>query len=72
MLPLSGVVAFAGSRYGSPFPVLPVVSAVLEAGGSIRVGCAHGVDAAVRAVAPNAVTLEAKNFPGMPVMQLGM
>jgi hypothetical protein len=68
MLPLSGVVAFAGSRHG--FPVAPVVAAVLEAGGSIRVGCARGVDAAVRAVAPNAVTLEAKNFPGVAAMQL--
>ena len=65
MLPLSGVVACAGSRHGSPFPVAPVVAAVLEAGGSIRVGCARGVDAAVRALAPNAVTLEAKNFPGV-------
>jgi hypothetical protein len=70
MLPISGVVAFAGSRHGSPFPVAPVVRVVLEAGGSIRVGCAHGVDAAVRAVAPNAVTLEAKNFPGVAAVQL--
>ena len=70
MLPLAGVVAFAGSRHGSPFPVLPVVSAVLEAGGSIRVGCACGVDAAVRAVAPNAVMLEAQNFPGVAAVQL--
>jgi NAD(P)H-hydrate repair Nnr-like enzyme with NAD(P)H-hydrate dehydratase domain len=70
MLPLSGVVAFAGSRHGSPFPVLPVVSAVLAAGGVVRVGCARGVDAAVRATAPNAVTLEAKNFPGVAAMQL--
>jgi hypothetical protein len=70
MLPLGGVVAFAGSRHGSPFPVGPVVAAVLEAGGSIRVGCARGVDAAVRAVAPNAVTLEAQNFPGVAAVQL--
>ena len=70
MLPLAGVVAFAGSRHGSPFPVLPVVSAVLEAGVSIRVGCACGVDAAVRAVAPNAVMLEAQNFPGVAAVQL--
>ena len=70
MLPLSGVVAFAGSRHGSPFLVAPVVAAVLEAGGSIRVGCARGVDAAVRATAPNAVTLEAKNFTGVAAMQL--
>ena len=70
MLPLAGVVAFAGSRHGSPFPVEPVVLAVLAAGGSIRVGCARGVDAAVHAVAPNAVTLEAKNFPGVAAVQL--
>jgi NAD(P)H-hydrate repair Nnr-like enzyme with NAD(P)H-hydrate dehydratase domain len=70
MPPLSGVVAFAGSRHGSPFPILPVVAAVLAAGGVVRVGCARGVDAAVRAVAPNAVILEAKNFPGVAAMQL--
>jgi hypothetical protein len=70
MLPISGVVAFAGSRHGSPFPVAPVVSAVLAAGGVVRVDCARGVDAAVRAVAPNAVTLEAKNFPGVTTVQL--
>ena len=70
MLPISGVVAFAGSRHGSPFPVAPVVSAVLAAGGVVRVGCARGVDAAVRAVAPSAVTLEAKNFPGVAANQL--
>ena len=70
MLLLSGVVAFAGSRHGSPFPVVPVVLAVLAAGGCIRVGCARGVDTAVRAVVPNAVTLEAKNFPGVAAVQL--
>jgi hypothetical protein len=70
MLPLSGVVAFAGSRHGSPFPVAPVVRTVLEAGGSIRVGCARGVDAAVCAVASDAVILEAKNFPGVAAVQL--
>jgi hypothetical protein len=70
MLPLSGIVAFAGSRHGTVFPVWPVVQAVLAAGGVVRVGCARGVDAAVRATAPNAVTLEAKNFPGVAAMQL--
>jgi hypothetical protein len=40
--PLSGGVAFAGSRHGSLFPVAPVVSAVLSSGGSVRVGCAAG------------------------------
>lgn len=51
--PLSGVVAFAGSRYGSPFPVAPVVSTVLSSGGFVRVGCVAGVDAAVRSCCPS-------------------
>lgn len=62
--PLGGAVAFAGSRYGSPFPVAPVVSAVLSAGGSVRVGCATGVDAAVRSRCPSAVVLRASSFSG--------
>lgn len=49
---LSGVVAFAGSRHGSFIPVAPVVAAVATAGGSVRVGCARGVDHAVRTLAP--------------------
>ena len=49
--PLSGVVAFAGSRFGSPWSVAPVVAAVLAAGGVVRVGCARGVDSAVRSAA---------------------
>jgi len=55
--PLATTVAFAGSRHGSPYPVQPVVSAVLNSGGSIRVGCAAGVDHAVRLFAPSAVVL---------------
>ena len=51
-LPLGGTVAFAGSRYGSPFGVGSVVSGVLAAGGSVRVGCARGVDACVRDLVP--------------------
>ena len=70
MLPLSGVVAFAGSRHGSPYPVAPVVQAVLEAGGSVRVGCARGVDAAVRAACPHAVVLQAQHFQGITTAQL--
>ena len=70
MLPLSGVVAFAGSRHGSPYPVAPVVQAVLEAGGSVRVGCARGVDAAVRAACPHAVVLQAQHFQGIATAQL--
>ncbi|MGI8911236.1 MAG: hypothetical protein ACR2JR_11890 [Rubrobacteraceae bacterium] len=62
--PLSGIVAFAGSRSGSPFPVSSVISAVFSAGGSVRVGCAPGVDAAVRAACPSAVVLRASSFSG--------
>lgn len=68
--PLGGAVAFAGSRSGSPFPVAPVISAVLSAGGSVRVGCAPGVDASVRAVCPSAVVLRASSFPGPPRARL--
>ena len=70
MLPLSGVVAFAGSRHGTVFQVAPVVQAVLEAGGSVRVGCARGVDAAVRAACPHAVVLQAQHFQGIATAQL--
>jgi hypothetical protein len=68
--PLSGVVAFAGSRHGSPFPVAPVVSAVLSSGGSVRVGCASGVDAAVRKCCPLAVVVRASSFSGPPRARL--
>ena len=67
--PLSGVVAFAGSRHGSPFSVAPVVSAILSVGGSVRVGCASGVDAAVRLLlslgcgAPGFIVLRAAACP---------
>jgi hypothetical protein len=64
--PLSGVVAFAGSRHGFPFPVAPVVSAVLSSGGTVRVGCAPGVDAAVRSCCPSAMVVRASSFPGPP------
>lgn len=68
--PLSGIVAFAGSRHGSPFPVAPVVSAVLAAGGSVRVGCAPGVDAAVRSCCSSAVVVRASSFSGPPRARL--
>lgn len=68
--PLSGPIAFAGSRSGCPFPVAPVVGAVLAAGGSVRVGCAPGVDAAVRAACPFAVVLRASSFSGPPRARL--
>jgi hypothetical protein len=64
MLPLSGIVAFAGSRHGSPWAAGPVVRAVLLAGGSVRVGCARGVDSVVRDAAPCAVVVAASGFSG--------
>lgn len=70
LFPLGGAVAFCGSRHGSPFPVAPVVSAVVAAGGSVRVGCASGVDAAVRSCCPSAVVLRASSFPGPPRARL--
>ncbi len=51
-LPLGGIVAFAGSRHGSPFGVPAVVTGVLAAGGFVRVGCARGVDACVHSLVP--------------------
>ena len=64
MPPLGLVWAFAGSRHGSPWAVGPVVRAVLSSGGFVRVGCARGVDAAVRSVAPHACVLYAAHFSG--------
>ena len=68
-LPLGGVVAFAGSRYGSPFGVGSVVSGVLAAGGFVRVGCAQGVDACVRGLVPcsSLVVVSASEFFGLSV-----
>lgn len=64
---LSGPVAFAGSRSGSPFPVSSVVAAVLAAGGVVRVGCAHGVDQAVRSAAgASAVVVSASAWSHLP------
>jgi hypothetical protein len=57
--PLAGVVAFGGSRFGSPVDPAPFVAAVAAAGGVVRVGCARGVDAAVRAVAVDPIVVEA-------------
>lgn len=66
--PLAGAVAFAGSRHGSPFAVAPFVAAVAAAGGSVRVGCARGVDAAVRVACPSAAVFVARElFPSLPV-----
>ena len=70
MLPLGGVVAFAGSRHGSPWAAGPVVRAVLSAGGSVRVGCARGVDSVVREAAPCAVVVAANAFAGPVRVQL--
>jgi hypothetical protein len=68
--PLSGPVAFAGSWHGSPFPVAPVVRAVLSSGGSVRVGCAAGVDAIVRSCCPSAIVVRASSFSGPPRVRL--
>lgn len=66
-LPVGGVVAFAGSRLGSPVSVVPFVAAVAVAGGSVRVGCARGVDQAVRLACPSAavVSAAASEFAGL-------
>jgi hypothetical protein len=70
MFSLGIPVAFVGSRYGSPVAVAPVVQAVMAAGGSVRVGCAPGVDAAVRAACPTAVVFRAASFGGPPAAAL--
>lgn len=70
VFPLSGVVAVAGSRYGSPWPVSPVVRLVVASGGVVRVGDQRGVDAAVRAACPSAVVVEASRFSGPPAARL--
>ncbi|UZX16819.1 hypothetical protein KQ693_12795 (plasmid) [Thermus sp. PS18] len=69
-LPLSGVVAFAGSRHGSPWPVAPVVALVLASGGAVRVGDQRGVDWAVRQACPGAQVVRASLFPGPPRARL--
>ena len=68
-LPLGGIVAFAGSRYGSPFGVPAVISGVLGAGGFIRVGCARGVDQSVRELTPSTslVVISASEFSHLPI-----
>ena len=68
-LPLGGIVAFAGSRYGYPFGVGSVVSGVLAAGGSVRVGCARGVDQCVRDFVPSSrlVVISASEFSHLPL-----
>jgi hypothetical protein len=70
VLPLSGVVAVAGSRHGSPWPAAPVVALVLASGGVVRVGDQRGVDAVVRLASPSAVVVEASSFPGPPKAKL--
>ena len=63
---LSGLVAVAGSRRGSPWSPAPVLALVRSSGGRVRVGDAAGVDAAVRALCPGALVLAARSFPGPP------
>lgn len=62
--------AVAGSRHGSPWPVAPVLRLVAASGGSVRVGCAAGVDAAVRAACPSVVAVRAASFGGPPAARL--
>lgn len=50
--------------------MVSVVRAVLSAGGSVRVGCASGVDAAVRSCCASAVVVRASSFPGPPRARL--
>ncbi|TCJ19472.1 hypothetical protein E0L93_04825 [Rubrobacter taiwanensis] len=47
-----------------------MVAAVLSAGGSVRVGCAPGVDAAVRSCCISAVVVRASSFSGPPRARL--
>ncbi|MFN3347007.1 MAG: hypothetical protein ACK42E_04260, partial [Candidatus Bipolaricaulaceae bacterium] len=70
VLPLSGVVAFVGSRHGSPWPVSPVVQLVVASGGVVRVGDQRGVDAAVVRACPGAQVVRASQFPGPPKARL--
>ena len=67
-LPLSSVVGFGGSRYGSPFGVARVLRGVLGAGGSVRVGCARGVDLVVRENTPldRVTVLKASDLKHLP------
>jgi len=60
--PFSALIAIAGSRYGSPYPVSPVVALIKASGGSIITGCAKGVDLAVRQADPTAQVLKASSF----------
>lgn len=60
--PLACIVAIAGSRYGSPYPIAPVVNAIHQAGGSIRVGCAKGVDQAVRKLDPSCMVVSVHGY----------
>jgi len=60
--PFSALIAIAGSRYGSPYPVSPVVAFIKSSGGSIITGCAKGVDLAVRQADPTAQVLKASSF----------
>jgi len=61
---LGGIVAFAGSRHGSPWPVAPVVELVVASGGTVRVGDQRGVDAEVRRACRSAVVVRVEWFSG--------
>jgi len=58
------IVAFAGSRHGSPWPVAPVVDLVVASGGTVRVGDQRGVDREVRRACPKAVVVRVDQFTG--------
>jgi len=61
---LKKVVAFAGSRHGSPWPVAPVVDLVVASGGVVRVGDQRGVDREVQRACPGAVVVRVDQFTG--------
>lgn len=67
----AGVVAFSGSRSGSPFGVPAAVAAVVALGLPVVVGCQRGVDSVVRStVPPESLTVFSASDPqwsAMPV-----
>ena len=57
-------VAVVGSRHGSPYGVAQFVTALVTVGGTVRTGCAAGVDtAALTAVAPAGGTFATVRVP---------
>lgn len=64
-----GVVAFSGSRWGSPFGVAACAAAVVYSGFPVAVGCQRGVDSVVRSCAPSATvfSVSSPQFSHLPV-----